>query len=93
MTGEIYDYPTRVLVHSESEGEDSYLCELTDFNFNGSCTCPHFTFRLAPLLKDPANRNNRYRCKHIKFARDLSFEFLLPKIAAADPNLINERIP
>lgn len=85
LHGQLYDYPTRVLVDSESVQGDSYLCDLAAFDGNGSCTCPGFTFNLAPRLKKPGN-TSRYRCKHIHWAREMVLDFLIKELDERDPN-------
>lgn len=89
MKGEIYDYPTRYRVDSESVTGDSYLVELVSHglypNDNGSCTCPSFLYAMAPKLKNPENQK-LYRCKHILFARQQVLDFLLKELDERDPN-------
>ena len=89
MKGEVYDYPTRYLVDSESVTGDSYLVELVSPNLfphsNGSCTCPSFLYSMAPRLKNPENVR-LYRCKHILFAREQVLDFLIKELDARDPN-------
>lgn len=85
MTGEIYDYPTRVRVDSESHPGESYLCDLAANNLNGSCTCPNFALRLAPRLKEPENKLI-YRCKHLKWAREFVLDYLVKELDERDPN-------
>ncbi len=89
MKGEIYDYPTRYRVDSESVSGDSYLVELVSQNLfpkeNGSCTCPSFLYACAPRLKNPDN-TRLYRCKHIHFAREQVLDFLIKELDARDPN-------
>jgi len=105
MKGDIFDYPTRYLVESESraqgskvdmEGEPtSYMVNLTDPEFivggkyNGSCNCRHFRCTLAGRLRNPLN-TFIYRCKHINFAREALVDFMLPRLQEADPNIPEE---
>lgn len=95
MTGEIYDYPTRILVHSESDGDSSYLVDLCAYPvkpdgapvvFNGSCQCKGFYYNCEPNLKTP-NNNKVCRCKHIRWARENCLDFILPKMREMDPNI------
>lgn len=89
LSGEIYDYPTRMLVHSESVTGDSYLVDLTAYQvgevFNGSCTCPSFKLTMERKLKQSENERI-YRCKHIRWARENVLDYLLPVMKASDPN-------
>lgn len=98
MQGEIHDYPTRILVHSEEEGDKAaYLVDLCAFDvnkdrlhapiYNGACQCKDFIYRWRPKLKDPVNSGKIYRCKHIRWARENCLDFILPKMAEMDPNL------
>lgn len=103
MTGEVFDYPTRILVRSESDPDDAYLVELTDFPvpqvgeggevhdiFNGSCQCKHFICDLRPRLRDPNNKSI-YRCKHLNWARQHAMDrVLLPYLKKSDPNIPDE---
>ncbi len=96
MTGEVWDYPTRILVHSEDDQEQSYLVDLTDhelglseqgcMTYNGGCQCKDFLYRHLPRLKKPEFMGITMRCKHIRFAREHALEFMLPKLKLADPN-------
>jgi len=90
ITGEIHDYPTRMLVHSESVSGDSYLVDLCAYKvgevYNGSCTCPAFHLQLERRLKQIDN-SRIYRCKHIRWARENVLDYLLPVMAQNDPNL------
>jgi len=96
MTGEIWDYPTRIRVTSESDINDSYLVDLTDFPvngiFNGSCQCQHFVCVLRPKIKTPGN-TFLHRCKHLRWARDHALDFILPHLKAADPNIPEDQQP
>lgn len=89
MTGELYDYPTRYRVDSESVTGDSYLVELVSHDLypknNGSCTCPSFVYAMAPKLKNPDNMK-LHRCKHLLFAREKVLDFLLKELDERDPN-------
>lgn len=100
MNGTISDYPTRVLVHSESDQDESYLVDLTAFQrgtspdgtpiYNGSCLCRHFLFSCEPKLKDPQYGDKIFRCKHIRWARENVLDYLLPVMKKHDPNLDEE---
>jgi hypothetical protein len=97
MTGELYDSPVHILVHSESEGDKaSYLVDLCGYDvnrynptvgalYNGGCQCKDFLYRCLPKLKDPFN-DKVFRCKHIRWARENCLDFILPYLAKSDPN-------
>lgn len=103
MTGYVHDYPTRLVVHSESDGDGSYLVDLCAFPygkddqgnllFNGACQCRNFVFNCEPLLKKPDNAGRVYRCKHIRWARDNVLDYLLPVMKSHDPNLDETHLP
>lgn len=96
MHGEVHDYPTRVLVHSEEDDNQAYLVDLTEFElglsdngnmtYNGSCQCKDYLYRCLPRLKKPEFMGKVFRCKHIRWARDHALEFMLPRLKQADPN-------
>ena len=96
LRGEIFDYPTRVLVNSEEKPEEVYLVDLTALprgidhdgymQFNGSCQCKDFIYRCLPKLKIPENKGMICRCKHLRYAREHALSFILPELKKADPN-------
>lgn len=105
MTGEIYDYPTRLLVVSETEGDKAaYLVDLCAHKrtilpvsgrmivYNGACQCKSFLYRCQPKLRDPNNNGKLFRCKHINWARENCLDFILPHLAANDPNPPEEHL-
>lgn len=97
LTGEIQDYPTRILVNSEENPEEeAYLVDLCRYKvgnvFNGVCQCKDFVFRCEPRLKRPDN-TTIFRCKHIRYARENVIDALLPIIHASDPNIPDEDLP
>ena len=61
-----------------------HLVDLMSHDFNGECTCEHFTHRLGPILKgdrDPMHAPaGGLRCKHINAARDYLTDEILKKI-------------
>lgn len=56
------------LVESESRKGEFFSVDLLAFETFGSCTCEHFTIRLAPLLEADRLPING-PCKHITAAR------------------------
>ncbi len=97
MYGKIHDYPTRLVVHSETDQDESYLVDLTAFQrgtsadgtpiYNGSCMCRHFAFSCEPKLKQPQYDGKIFRCKHIRWARENVLDYLLPVMKQHDPNI------
>lgn len=102
MKGEIFDYPSRVLVTSEEDEHKAYLVDLTMWplgrdergimQFNGSCGCganigcKDFLYRCEPKLKRPENKGKVFRCKHCRWARENVLDFLLEHLRKNDPN-------
>lgn len=91
LTGEIQDYPTRILVNSEEHPEEeAYLVDLCGYKvgnvFNGVCQCKDFVFRCEPRLKRPGN-TIICRCKHIRYAREIVLDYVLPAMRKHDPNI------
>ncbi len=97
MQGEVYDYPTRILVQSEEEGDKtSYLVDLCAYDvnkfnlekplYNGACQCADFMYRWRPKLRLMENQGKIYRCKHIRWAREHALDFILPHMCKNDPN-------
>lgn len=103
MHGQVQDWPTRILVHSEEDDNEAYLVELTEWElglneqgtmtFNGSCQCKDFIYRCEPRLKRDENMGKVFRCKHIKWARDHALEIMLPKLKALDKNIPDSQQP
>jgi len=100
MTGTIHDYPTRMVVHSETDSEESYLVDLCAFPrgktpegvtiYNGSCLCRHFLYNCESKLKVPEYEGKIFRCKHIRWARENVLDYLLPVMKQHDPNIDEE---
>lgn len=97
MKGQVFGYPTSLMVESESDGDKStYMVRLCDYplglspsgvmQYNGSCTCRDFVCRKAPMLKDPTNTGKVFRCKHLGWARNNILDLILPVLCDNDPN-------
>ncbi len=48
---EQFDNCLRYWVWSRTRRGQKYLVELSAYDFNGACSCPHFQTRLEPLLR------------------------------------------
>ncbi len=99
MKCRLADYPTRFYVTSRTEEGVEYLVDLCAFPvtvdgvrvFNGSCgvrgapetMCNDFRYRCQKTMKIPGKI---CRCAHIIFARENCIDFMLPRMAEADPN-------
>ncbi len=59
----------RYLVQSE-ERDHQYLVDISSYDWNGECDCPHFQCRLAPRVRD----GEKGRCKHIHAAREVALD-------------------
>lgn len=63
----------------ESRSSDRYwLVDLAAYNGNGWCGCPHFQYRLHPLLSRGAD--GVLRCHHIQAARAFCSEAILQSL-------------
>ena len=69
----------RYLVQSATT-EEKYLVDLLPGDYTGGCNCPQFSFRLSPKIATGA-RGPKFRCRHIRLAREFAFEKLLPLLA------------
>jgi len=69
----------RYLVQSATT-EEKYLVDLLPADYTGGCNCPQFSFRLSPKIAAGA-RGPKFRCRHIRLAREFAFEKLLPLLA------------
>lgn len=66
-----HDHVLRWRVKSLSRPDIEHVVDLDSWAGNGACSCEHFEFRLAPLLRDGAPRGgSATRCGHILVARD-----------------------
>ena len=71
-------------VRSRSRPRMEHRIELEAYNFNGFCSCENFEFHLNGKLKrgERDSIGDRYRCPHIRAARNwLLDRKLLPQIA------------
>ena len=74
-----------------------------NMDYNGACIstrgkeewlehgCRDFIYRCEPNLKKSENMGKRFRCKHVRCARDYAFKLLLPYIAKNRPNIPDEQ--
>lgn len=95
MTGVIQDSPNRILVHSETDGEASYLVDLCAYPVevepgkvvcNGVCQCKNFIYQCGPKLKQPEHAGKIFRCKHLRWARENCFDTILLYLREHDLN-------
>lgn len=89
--------PYQWLVESESRGEViQHQVDLSDWNFNGSCTCEHFDLRIRPELEVTGIKNvepdNDSRCKHIKYLREVVMNTILDDHSGPQEILNRKRI-
>lgn len=63
-------------------GEIEHVVDLATFHGNGSCSCEHFEFRLAPLLRDGITGGKPTRCGHILVAREAFTNHMLQILTA-----------
>jgi len=71
LTAFPHDNVLRWRVQSLSRPDIEHLVDLGAWTGNGSCSCEHFEFRLAPALREGAPRGTKAtRCGHIVVARE-----------------------
>jgi len=51
----------------------SHTVDLSDWDCSGSCSCPHFDFRIRPLLEKGTIKphEDRAKCRHIRRAEKI----------------------
>lgn len=78
-----HDHVLRWRVKSLSRPEIEHVVDLDAWAGNGACSCEHFEFRLAPLLRDGATRGGAAtRCGHIMVARDAFTNHMIQILSA-----------
>lgn len=79
-----HDSPLRWLVPSSSKPGEHHLVQLDGFGTNGKCSCPDFTCRHEPLLRqDPRLGGvDKTRCKHIRLVRAHFLDRLIRELAS-----------
>lgn len=78
-----HDNVLRWRVTSCSRPELVHVVDLAAWTGNGACSCEHFEFRLAPLLRDGAPRRTQAtRCGHILVARDAFANHMIQMLSA-----------
>jgi hypothetical protein len=71
-------------VDSRSRPEVQHAVDLGEWGGNGSCTCEHFQFRLAPHLRIGAPPQDALRCDHIMEARQRLVDDVIVRILAKE---------
>lgn len=83
LVAHLHDNVLRWRVTSNTRPDISHLVDLAAWTGNGACSCEHFEFRLAPLLKDGAARGTQAtRCGHILVARDAFANHMIQLLTA-----------
>lgn len=86
-----HDHVLRWLVKSLSRPEMQHVVDLEAFHGNGACSCEHFEFRLAPLLRDGIGRaGSATRCGHILVAREAFTNHMVQLLSAKAAELAAE---
>ena len=88
IEGELF----RFHVRSRTRGIQ-HLVDLEEYEWNGACSCEHFTLRFRRQLEDGAAPGNSRRCDHIKRARDYALEELLPLVAKHRHTIVHHENP
>ena len=73
-TFKLYDAPTRYIFESTKK-DAAHVVDLTEYDYNGECSCEHFQMKLLPVLRDTPRADveaspNKHRCKHIIAVRE-----------------------
>lgn len=78
-----HDSPLRWLVPSSSKPGEHHLVQLDGYGTNGKCSCPDFTCRHEPALRqDPRLGGvDKTRCKHIRQVRSHFLDRLIRELA------------
>lgn len=79
-----FDSPTRW--HVPASEAPPYLVDILSLEGNGECSCPHFQFRLLPLVEGEITAGTfttdaPHRCKHITMTREAVALWLAQKPA------------
>lgn len=78
-----HDHVLRWRVQSLTRPEMEHVVDLDAWAGNGACSCEHFEFRLAPLIRDGATRGGAAtRCGHILVARDAFTNHMVQLLSA-----------
>lgn len=85
MTPRPHDGPLRWIVPSSSKPGEVHLVELDAYEGNGRCSCPDFTCRHEPVLRETPKLGgvDKTRCKHIRKARNKLLDDLIKRLSTA----------
>lgn len=78
-------------VQSLSRAGVRHRVELQAYNGNGACGCESFEFKCRGHLERGAARGSRFRCSHIRAAREFAMDDLMDRIAAEEKRAREER--
>lgn len=78
-----HDGPLRWLVPSRSNPDESHLVQLNAYGVNGRCSCPDFTCRHEPALKQNPRLGgvDKTRCRHIRLVRQHFMDRLIGELS------------
>lgn len=94
LTAHPHDNVLRWRVESLTRpGEIEHLVDLSAWCGNGACSCEHFEFRLAPLLRDGITGGQPTRCGHILVAREAFTNHMLQILTAKAAEIAAETRP
>lgn len=86
IEGELFRFYVR-----SANGGGEYLVDIEERKFQGECSCPHYTCRLAPKIAQ-GERGSHLRCKHIQAARDFALDLYGGMIANHFATLHEQRV-
>ena len=74
---------TRYLFESKRQKGCVHLVDLEANDLNGECSCQHYQYRVAPMIKQGLLKpdSEKARCKHIRVARQLFYEITIKAIS------------
>lgn len=82
-----HDHVLRWRVRSHTRPEIEHVVDLDAFAGNGACSCEHFEFRLAPLIRDGITGGKATRCGHIMVAREAFANHMIQILGAREKEI------
>lgn len=94
LTAYPHDNVLRWRVTSNSRPDIEHVVDLGAWHGNGACSCEHFEFRLAPLLRDGIGGGGKAtRCGHIMVAREAFANHMIQILSARAAELARATAP
>ena len=79
----VSESPTRYVFASKRQKGCAHVVDLEANNLNGECSCQHYQYRVAPMIKQGLIKasSEKARCKHMRVARQLFYELTIRAIS------------